>query len=122
LHTADLFIVNSAIIEIWEHSQYFFFNPVDLPLSRGNRRACCHAWQMYYDYIPADLVERACTGPLARYIEPYIALMKQAGYVPAYVRGNLTVLGAFGRRLERWGLGVEDLNEDIVDRFVREMA
>jgi len=74
---------------------------------------------MYYDYIPADLVERACTGPLARYIEPYIALMKQAGYVPAYVRENFTVLRAFGRRLERWGLGVEDLNEDIVDRFVR---
>jgi hypothetical protein len=45
--------------------------------------------------------------------------MKQAGYVPAYVRENLTVLGAFGRTLERWALRVEDLNEDVVDRFVR---
>jgi integrase/recombinase XerD len=74
---------------------------------------------MNCDYIPAKLVQRACTGPLAPCIEPYIALMKQAGYVPSYVRENLTVLGAFGRRLERWALGVEDLDEDVVDRFVR---
>jgi hypothetical protein len=51
---------------------------------------------MYNDYIPAKIVERARTGPLAPCIEPYIALMKQAGYVPAYVRENLTVLAAFG--------------------------
>ena len=40
--------------------------------------------------------------------------MKQAGYVPSYVRENLTVLGAFGRRLERWALRVEDLDELFV--------
>jgi hypothetical protein len=45
--------------------------------------------------------------------------LKQAGLVPAYVRENLTVLAAFGRRLERWKLRVEDLNEDVVDRFLR---
>jgi hypothetical protein len=32
---------------------------------------------------------------------------------------KLTVLAAFGRRLERWKLRVEDLNEDVVDRFLR---
>jgi site-specific recombinase XerD len=74
---------------------------------------------MNCDYIPTKLVERARTGPLAPYIESYISLMKQAGYVPAYVRENLTVLAAFGLRLERWALGVADLNEDVVDRFVR---
>ena len=31
----------------------------------------------------------------------------------------MTVLAAFGRRLERWALRVEDLDEDVVDRFVR---
>jgi hypothetical protein len=70
-------------------------------------------------YIPAKLVERACTGPLAPYIKSYVTLMEQAGYAPPYVRENLTVLAAFGRRLERCGLGVENLNEDVVDRFVR---
>jgi integrase/recombinase XerD len=74
---------------------------------------------MNCDYIPAKLVERACTGPLAPYIKSYVSLMEQAGYAPAYVRENLTVLAAFGRRLERCGLGVENLNEDAVDRFVR---
>jgi hypothetical protein len=75
---------------------------------------------MNCDYIPTKLVQRACTGPLAPYVERYVILMKQAGYVSAYVRENLTVLAALGRRLERWGLRIEDLNEDVVDRFLRE--
>jgi hypothetical protein len=60
---------------------------------------------MNCDYIPAKLVERASIGPLAPYIKPYVSMMYQAGFVPAYVRENLTVLAAFGRRLERCGLG-----------------
>ena len=74
---------------------------------------------MNCDYIPSKLVERARTGPLAPYIDLYVSQLKQAGYVPAYARENLTVLAAFGRMLERSKLRVEDLNEDIVDRFVR---
>ena len=86
---------------------------------KGTTRASCHARQMNCDYFPLELMKRARTGPLAPYIDLYVSQLKQAGFVPAYVRENLTVLAAFGRRLERWKLRVEDLNEDIVDRFLR---
>ena len=95
-------------------------NPCEgLEFYRHSPGFLANARLMNCDYIPAKLVQRACTGPLAPYIKPYINLMKQAGYVSAYVRENLTVLAAFGRRLERCGLGVQDVNEDVVDRFVR---
>ena len=95
-------------------------NPCEgLEFYRHSPGFLANARLMNCDYIPAKLVQRACTGPLAPYIKPYINLMKQAGYVSAYVRENLTVLAAFGRRLERCGLGVQDVNEDVVDRLVR---
>jgi len=57
-------------------SNVFFFDGVDL---KGNGRACCRARQMYNDYIPAKIIERARTGPLVPCIEPYIALIKRGG-------------------------------------------
>jgi hypothetical protein len=47
---------------------------------------------MNRDYIPAKLVQRTCAGLLAPYIEPYVNLMQQAGFVSTYVRENLNVL------------------------------
>jgi hypothetical protein len=72
---------------------------------------------MNCDYILFEPIERARTDPLAPYIDLYVDQLKQTGVVPAYMPENLTVRAAFGRRLERWELRVEYLNEEVVDRF-----
>jgi site-specific recombinase XerD len=69
-------------------------------------------------HIPSKIIECAPVGPLSRYIDSYVRLLKKEGYAPASVRDHVRVVVMFGESLQRSGCEIRDLNEAIAERFL----
>ena len=60
------------------------------------------------------------SGPLCRYIQPYIALVHEHGYRPDAIRHHICLIGNFNQWLARTGRGLRDLNEATISAFLAE--
>jgi len=69
-------------------------------------------------FIPSKIVECAPVGPLSRYIEPYVGLVREQGYAPASVHEHVRVIVMFSQSLQRSGCEIRDLDEAVVERFL----
>src|ERR1700716_3884869 len=69
-------------------------------------------------HIPSKIIEHGPVGPLSRYIEPYVAVLKEQGYAPASLHEHVRVIVMFSRSLQRSGCEVRDLDEAVVERFL----
>jgi site-specific recombinase XerD len=58
-------------------------------------------------------------GPLCPYVQPYITQLQKQGYQPKTVRQHLCLFARFNCWLKRTDRGLCDLNEEIVNRFLR---
>ena len=69
-------------------------------------------------FIPSKIVECAPVGPLSRYIEPYVRLIREQGYTPASVHEHVRVIVMFSQYLQRSACEIRDLDEAVVERFL----
>ena len=69
-------------------------------------------------FIPSKIVKHAPVGPLSRYIEPYVGLVREQGYTPASVHEHVRVIVMFSQYLQRSGCEIRDLDEAVVERFL----
>lgn len=61
-------------------------------------------------------------GPLAPFVDGYRDWLSERGYTPASVVSALVALGNLGRWMQREGVGVEQLDDAVVSRFVATQA
>lgn len=61
-------------------------------------------------------------GPLAPFVDGYRDWLSERGYTPASVVSALVALGNLGRWMQREGVGVEQLDDAAVNRFVATQA
>lgn len=75
---------------------------------------------MLDDYFERpEILRRHRAGILGAYLDAYTSTAKSQGYPWGTVRDHCYVFRLFGRWLERRGLGVADLDDDLVARFWR---
>ena len=84
----------------------------------GTAFASRYSQEMDPKFVPSKIVERAPIGPLFRYIEPYVGLVREQGYAPASVHQHVRVIVMFSQSLQRSGCEVRDLDEAVVERFL----
>jgi hypothetical protein len=70
-------------------------------------------------FVAALTLERLHTGPLAPYIDRFASLLSGGGYRRYSVREKLRLVGSLSCWLLREGLRVDDLDEQVVIRFLR---
>jgi site-specific recombinase XerD len=63
-------------------------------------------------------IERLRQGPLATYLDPYVAAQLQQGYRPKSIARQIVTVSEFSRWLQRKQIAVADLDNSIVDRFL----
>ena len=69
--------------------------------------------------IAPDLLTRICVGSVAPYIDLYLKRIEQQGFLPSSVPMQLYAIARFGKWLDRKNIGLRDLDESIVDRFLK---
>jgi hypothetical protein len=69
-------------------------------------------------HIPSKIIECAPIGPLSRYIEPYVAPLREQSYSPASLHEHVRVIVMFSQSLQRSGCELHDLDEAVVERFL----
>jgi hypothetical protein len=69
-------------------------------------------------HIPSKIIKCGPVGPLSRYIEPYVALLREEGYAPASLHEHVRVIVMFSQSLQRSGCEIRDLDEAVVERFL----
>jgi site-specific recombinase XerD len=71
---------------------------------------------------PQDQIVGAAAraGPLGQHLAAYVEHLGAHGYTHATIRWQLCLLSVFGRWLDRAGLAVGDLNEEVIGRHVEE--
>lgn len=75
---------------------------------------------MLDDYFTrAEILRRHRTGFLGAYLDTYTSTAKEHGYRPTTVRYHCYLSRLFGRWLERRGLGVDEIDEDVIAEFWR---
>jgi len=70
-------------------------------------------------FTEAGTLERLRVGPLSNHLDGFAALLAEQGFKKATGREKLRLLGYFSRWLNRRGLGLEKLDERVIDEFAR---
>ena len=68
--------------------------------------------------IDPKLLERLRVGPLAPYLDPYIARIERDGFVPSSVPCQAYAIARFSRWLQQGGVPLEAVDESTVRRFL----
>ncbi|MBI2894397.1 MAG: tyrosine-type recombinase/integrase [Deltaproteobacteria bacterium] len=75
---------------------------------------------MLNDYFArAEILRRHRAGLLGAYLDTYTSTAKEHGYPPSTVRYHCYVFRLFGRWLGRRGLGVGEIDDDVIVEFWR---
>jgi len=69
-------------------------------------------------FSDARAIRRHLKGPFGRYVEGFVAWLRNQGYARKSVQRYVPVLGALGRWLHRRKLGARDLSNALADRFL----
>lgn len=69
-------------------------------------------------FSDARAIRRHLKGPFGRYVEGFVAWLRNQGYARKSVQRYVPVLGALGRWLHRRKLGARDLSNELADRFL----
>jgi len=71
-----------------------------------------------HPFIDPKLHERLRVGPLAPYLDPYIARIERDGFVPSSVPCQAYAIARFSRWLQQGGVPLEAVDESAVRRFL----
>lgn len=71
-------------------------------------------------FVRPRIIRRFHDGPLGEYVDGLAERLWDRGYVRSTARGKLLVVEELGWWLHRQGLGVDALDEDTTERFLRE--
>jgi site-specific recombinase XerD len=69
--------------------------------------------------IVPDFLTRLRVGSVAPYIDLYLKRIEQQGFLPSSVPMQMYAIARFGKWLDRNNIGLRDLDESIVDRFLK---
>jgi hypothetical protein len=69
--------------------------------------------------IAPDFLMRLRVGSVAPYIDVYLKRIGQQGFLPSSVPMQMYAIARFGKWIDRNNIGLRDLDEDIVDRFLK---
>src|SRR5919106_933823 len=72
-----------------------------------------------HSLIAPDLLARLRVGSVAPYIDVYLKRIEQQGFLPSSVPMQMYAIARFGKWLDRNNIGLHDLDESIVDRFLK---
>src|SRR6185312_4149081 len=78
----------------------------------------CHRWGMQ-KFIDSDLLDRLRVGPLASYLDIYLKQIEQQGFLSSSVPMQLYAITRFSRWLERSQIDLREVDEAMVERFLR---
>ncbi len=69
-------------------------------------------------FILPITIERLRQGPLATYLDAYVAVQLQQGYRPKSIARQIVAVSEFSRWLQLKQIAVADLNNSFIDRFL----
>jgi site-specific recombinase XerD len=69
--------------------------------------------------ISPDFLARLRVGSVAPYIDLYLKRIEQQGFLPSSVPMQMYAIARFGKWIDRNNIGLCDLDEDTVDRFLK---
>jgi hypothetical protein len=64
-------------------------------------------------------IERLRQGPLSEQLDAYAASVAELGYGQSSIRQQIVVISDFSRWLKQKRIGIKDLNDKVVARFLR---
>jgi site-specific recombinase XerD len=64
-------------------------------------------------------IERLRQGPLSLHLDAYAAVIAQQGYARHSIRSQVVVIADFSRWLQHKHIPLQDLDGNVVDRFLR---
>jgi len=70
-------------------------------------------------FIDSDLLDRLRVGPLASYLDIYLKQIEQQGFLSSSVPMQLYAITRFSRWLERSQIDLREVDEAMVERFLR---
>src|SRR5215813_751799 len=77
-----------------------------------------HAGPMKH-FIDLKLLKRVSVGPVAPYIDAYLARIEKDGFAPSSVPCQAYAIARFSGWLNQQRIQLEDVDESIVQRFLR---
>lgn len=72
-------------------------------------------------FIRTAILKRHRDGLLGPYLDSFVSHTRALGYAKETVQRKCWILRDLGRWMERNGLGIDDLEEDVISRFVKEL-
>jgi len=75
---------------------------------------------MLDDYFTrAEILRRHRTGVFGAYLDTYTSMAKELGYPPSTVRGHCYLFRLFGQWLDRRGMEVAEIDDEVIGEFWR---
>ena len=70
-------------------------------------------------FIDPNLLDRLRVGPLASYLDAYLKLIEQEGFLPSSVSMQMYAIARFSNWLQTWQVDLHELDEAAVERFLQ---
>ena len=70
-------------------------------------------------FIDPNLLDRFRVGPLASYLDAYLKLIEQEGFLPSSVSMQMYAIARFSNWLQTWQVDLHELDEAAVERFLQ---
>jgi site-specific recombinase XerD len=70
-------------------------------------------------FIDPNLLDRLRVGPLASYLDAYLKLIEQEGFLPSSVPMQMYAIARFSNWLQTWQVDLHELDEAAVERFLQ---
>src|ERR1043166_1043600 len=70
-------------------------------------------------FVSLDTIAGVRIGPLAPHVAAYLTLVREQGYSQGHARTQIQVMAKFSQWLQKKRVEVRDLDENVVERFLR---
>jgi site-specific recombinase XerD len=70
-------------------------------------------------FIDPNLLDRLRVGPLASYLDAYLELIEQEGFLPSSVPMQMYAIARFSNWLQTWQVDLHEVDEAAVERFLQ---
>ena len=73
----------------------------------------------FNDGIYPETLDALTRGPLAAHVKAYAQQLRDEGYAVQSGRSQLRMLGHFNKWLQSKGLGTDEIDSSVVERYIR---
>ena len=74
---------------------------------------------MLQNLFSGSVLERLYAGPLGPYLNSFTSLLSEKGYTNYSIKVKIRLVAKFNRWLNQQNLGIDDLNLDLFDHFIK---